>query len=613
MWKWIWPRVGPSPISQNTDSEMFDRSDYPYTETFVREAIQNTLDARLDPQSPAIIYFRFHRNNFQGVKPFLDGAIAFRRQAGVPVPPEWDRQSLNWLTIEDFNTKGLDGQLDDRLGSFWGYWLNFGLSNKDGHGRGGRGIGRVSFLIASRIQTVIGLTRRDADKLTAASGMTMLKPIRVDRGLRSTHAYLANAENADESIYDLHDSADFHNNLVAAFGMDGYGKPPHESGLALAIPYPHDDLTADGILASAIEHFAPAILSRSLTVRVDDRVLDSSTIESIATEVADRIRTDWIKEDVGRYVNLVCCGITETAELIDVDPVKGLMSLRNDDQAARLRQRLDNGETIIGKLRFDLERGATATKVTLTFVAAQTPEHCRPADRLFREGMSLPDVKASSPGEIDLLLLVDDGELATYLNFCEGKAHLDLLESKEVKAKLEEKGYHPPARVKRFVKALPHEIRSFLTSDITEPETDVFDTYFSIPDPDPAKKRGQGKQPDKSPDPPPPPPEPRVPAIRIKTLDDGFELEANPDFTEWPVNVSVTVAYADGSRNPSWVKDDFELGKLDLVANDCDYTIKDNKLTAKGCGGTCSISVKGFDNRRELETRIKVWRNAQDN
>lgn len=608
MWKWIWPRVGPSPVSQNTDSEMFDRQDYPYTETFVREAIQNTLDARLDQSLPAIISFQFHQKPLGEQRRFLQGAIDLRQSAGLDVPSEWRGGSVSWLTIEDFNTKGLDGDLNDRLGNFWGYWLNFGLSNKDGSGRGGRGIGRVTFLIASRMQAVIGLTRRIADGEVAASGMTLLRAMRSGGGLRSTHAYLAASENDEESIFNLHDDSEFHSGLVAAFGLSGYGQAPYESGLALAIPYPHEELTADGILASTIEHFAPAILNGSLTVRVDDRTLDSSSLDEIAKDVADHIHTDWMRDDVDRYLALLRKGISDGGETVEADFRAGLSALRDSEQADVLRQKLANGEIIVGNLSFDLTRASVTRKVILTFVAAETPEGRRPIDRLFREGMSLPDVKSSSPGEIDLLLLVDDNELATYLNFCEGKAHLDLLESKEVRAKLQEKGYRPLTGVKRFVKALPSDLRNYLTPDITEPEIDVFDAFFSVPDSDPNKRQGPGGKPDI--DPPPPPP-PRIPAMKVKQLEDGFRLEANPEFSEWPVNVSVTMAYADGSRNPSWSPYDFRPDELNTAANDCEYSYAKNKLTARDCGESFSIEVTGFGTTRELETRIKVWKNAQ--
>lgn len=611
MWKWIWPKVGSNPISQNTDSEMFDRTDYPYTETFVREAIQNTLDATRDESKPAVISFRFHNGPVSAIRPLLGGAMDLRAEAGLSVPSEWQTGQANWLTIEDFNTKGLDGELSDRLGNFWNYWLNFGLSNKDGHGRGGRGIGRVTFLIASRIQTVLGLTRRADDGLTAASGMVMLRAMqRAGAGLSATHAYLASAEDPERSIFELHNTDEFHEAITGNFSLTGYATEPNRTGLALVIPYPHAELTADGILASTIEHFAPAILDGSLQVRVNERVLDKASMNGIAVEVAQHIRTDWIRDDVGRYLELLRHAFTADAVVFTVNPGDKLGSRRDSAEAKKLQKTLAEGNSVVCEFRFPLIQGNTTHNVSLRAVAARTPDGRRPADRLFREGMSLPDVRANMPGETDVLILVDDIKLATYLNFCEGKAHLDLLESKEIRAKLEEKGYRPVTTVRRFVKFLPTEFRMFLTPDITEPELDVFDSFFALPDDQPGRRQGPGGRPDVVPPPPPPPPPPRIPAIRVRTLDDGFRIEANPEYDGWPVNVSVTIAYADGSRNPAWSEFDFRPSDLETEANDCEHSFVKNKLTAKNCGKDCSIIVTGFDNRRELDTRIKVWKHA---
>ncbi len=136
-WSWIWPNVGATPIYQGLDSEMFDRTDYPYSETFVREAIQNSLDARLDQAKPVRVNFSFHSEGFESRRPFLEQVIEHRKKAGLDVPPEWGNGTVRWLLVEDFNSKGLRGALTSRVSDFWNYWLNFGLSNKDGAGRGG--------------------------------------------------------------------------------------------------------------------------------------------------------------------------------------------------------------------------------------------------------------------------------------------------------------------------------------------------------------------------------------------------------------------------------------------------------------------------------------------
>lgn len=614
MKSWIWPKVGANPISQNTDSEMFDRADYPFTETFVREAIQNTLDAVLDESQPAVISFRFHQQGTASVMPFLKGAIDLRGHAGLTVPPEWTDGSATWLTIEDSNTHGLDGQLNDRLGNFWNYWLNFGISNKTGHGRGGRGIGRVTFLIASRIQAVLGITRRHDDGATAGSGMVLLRAMRgPDNILRSTHAYLAADEDAENSVFRLHSDPAFHQALISAFNLAGYEKEPDRTGLALVIPYPYPELTPDGILASAIEHFGPAILAGALVVRAGDQVLNASSIDEVSDRIAPLIRSEWIKEDIARYLRLLRAAMTATPIIVRADPKEKLGERRDSAEAQKIQQRLETGEPVVCEIQFPLTRKAETRMVSLRALAARTPDGRRPADRLYREGMSLPDVRSGIPGETDMIILVDDDALATYLNFCEGKAHLDLLGSKEIRAKLEQMGYRPPLDVRRFVKSLPNELRAFLTPDAAEPELDVFDSFFSLPDDQPGKRKAAGGKPDIAPPPPPPPPQPRIPAVRVRTLQDGFRLEANPEFTGWPVRVDITMAYADGSKKPAWSEFDFTSKDLSTQANDCDYVFRENKITAKNCGGDFSIEVTGFDVRREVDTRFKVMKHAQDN
>ncbi|MGO7087504.1 hypothetical protein AB9E14_07550 [Rhizobium leguminosarum] len=589
---------------------MFDRADYPYTETFVREAIQNTLDARLDVGRPAIIRFGFHQAALSSRRAFLEGAVKLREIADFPPVEDWQNGQINWVTIEDFNTRGLDGSLDDRLGNFWNYWLNFGVSNKDGAKRGGRGIGRVTFLIASRMQTVLALTRRVDDDVTAACGMTLLRTMRTEGVVRTTHAYLADNERDD--VFGLHVAGDFNNSLAAAFSLNGYKSAPTNSGLALIIPYPHADLTPEGILASAVEHFAPAILNGSLVVQVDDVTLDKGSIKDVGVSVAEKFHTRSIRDDVKRYLDLIAIGMSATSEL-KVDSKSGLAPLRDTGQIKAMQEACAAGKKIALNLSFSLKKNDVTLPVSLRAVLAKTPDDQLPIDRFFREGMSLPEVKSSMPGELDLVLLVDDENLATFLNLCEGKAHLDLLESKEVRAKLEKNGYHLPILLKRFIKGLPTELRALLTPDITQPEIDVFDAFFALPDDSSEKKKAKGAKADVNPPPPVPPPPPRLSPIVMETLPDGFRVAANPSYGDWPVNVSVTMAYADGTRNPAWSIYDFAPENLNSHTADCDANFSNNKLTARNCGPTFAVEVTGFDVLRELDTHIKVWKNAQNN
>ena len=609
MWKWIWPPVGAVPINQGLDTEMFDRSDYPYSETFVREAIQNTLDARRDVSKPAILNFRFHSGSLDRQRAFLEPLRQFRTKAHLGWPPEWDRNRITWMTVEDTNTSGLRGALNDRTGDFWNYWLNFGQSNKDGSGRGGRGIGRVTFLIASQIQTVLGYTKRYQDNRLAACGMSVLRAQKDGDDFLSTHAYLA--QEMQGSIYALHNSPEFLQGLSKAFQLDGY-QEEGASGFALVVPYPHEELQPAGILAAAIEHFAPAIMNDSLVVRVNDQSLTSKTIRDIAKDVSSSIRADSIRADVSRYIDLIEHALSDKLATLRVLNLKPPFEGQRDDEVVKALQLAILKSVPVGiKLEFPLRFDGKEVTVNLRAVAARAPADCQPIDRLFREGMSLPDVKSKMPGELDLVLLVDETHLATYLNFCEGKAHLDLLESKDTKTKLRDAGFETNFLVKRFVKSLPVELRLLLTPDVSEPDSTVFDEFFSISDEGKGKVLGRrkkkiGDRDDEEREFPPP----KIPAFLIETLPNGFRLRGNPKYSSWPVNVSVTMAYANGSRSLNWSEFDFRLGDLTIAKDACDLEMAKNKIQAKGCSAQTRLEVTGFDANRELDTRLKVWTHA---
>ena len=225
--------------------------------------------------------------------------------------------------------------------------------------------------------------------------------------------------------------------------------------------------------------------------------------------------------------------------------------------------------------------------------------------------MSLPDLKARNPGELDLVVMVEEVALAKYLNLCEGKAHLDITQSKEIKTKLEDNGYVPPYPVKNFVKSLPVELRSLLTPDITAPDSSVFDAFFSLPDDATDNEPRKKDRLEEPPPPPPPPPPPRISPLTIETLQDGFRVKANPKFSDWPVNVSLRIAYADGSRKPAWSELDFRPKDLKSEAEDCEFEFLKNTIQAKNCGPDCHIEVTGFDTNLELDTQIRFWKNAQ--
>jgi len=470
----------------------------------------------------------------------------------------------------------------------------------------------VTFLIASKLHAVLGLTRRLNDNAPAGCGMCVLKADQYDDTFRSTHAYLAAREQG--SIYDLHDSPEFHAGLEEAFNLTPYTQDPEVTGLSLVIPYPHDELDENGILAAAADHFAPAILNGTLVVEVGVDRLDEESMHTVAPCVKQHIKSKSVAEGVERYLELIDRAQSGSPVNIDLPNASAKISeFRDSESAVKLRSELASGSEAAFNVRFPMTKNGVKSLVRVMAVASATPYAKGPIDRLFREGMSLPDVKTRRPSDIDLILLVEDETLAQYLNFCEGKAHLDLLESKEVRTKLADAGFDG-LQVKRLVKSLPDALREFLTEESTEPDTSVWEAYFSIPDPASVKKKVPKNRED-DPDPPPPPPIPPVPppnvsAVIVETLADGFRLKSNPDYKKFPATVEAIVAYADGSSKPSWSEFDFRSKDLQVTAWHCTMEFTDNKLRVLDWSEESQIEVAGFDTRRELDTKIRTESNA---
>jgi hypothetical protein len=221
----------------------------------------------------------------------------------------------------------------------------------------------------------------------------------------------------------------------------------------------------------------------------------------------------------------------------------------------------------------------------------------------FRDGMYLPDVVARSSHGFDSLMLVDDPALSDYLNLCEGKAHLSLLETREVIEKLTSHGYQ--VSEKRLVANLPTTLRALFIPDTSRPDRSIFSGFFSVPsDQGPQRK----KRPKTNPNPEPTKPEPipkLVQAFAVTKITSGLRITANEEFTDWPSALRLTLAYADGSRKPKWSPYDFRLEKLSLSSTNCTiHKARGNMLIATDCNTDFTIDITGFDTNRELDARL---------
>ncbi len=607
--QWVWPGVGATPVNYGLDSEIFDSERFPHIQTFVREAIQNSLDARQDKTKPVVVRFKFHASELKGRGEFLSDLRVKKGACALRWPAEWDQGKFNWLVVEDSNSTGLNGELNKRTSDFWNYWLNFGISNKDGRGRGGRGIGRVTFLLASRINTVIGVTRRAMDGVVAACGMSVLRPMEYEDDFKCSYAYLA--QETSGNVFSLYDDPTFHSELAAAFKVPDY-LLKQENGFALIIPYPHESLNPKGIIAAAIEHFGPAIMGRLLVLEVDDVVVDAATIDSAAAAVKEFFSHESLKREPKRVLSLARSSLETPDFHIKVEnSSKKLLDCVTAETVEQIRKSFDEKGELHISLAVPVTRDGKVTTSDVRTAISKAPAGTVPADFFFREGMCLPDVVAKNPADVDVIVQSNEGELVAYLNFCEGKAHLDLLETKEVREKLREVGFEGDVTLKRFMKKLMSDLRALVLPDTSAPDSSTFSSFFSAPMTTATKtKKKKGKKNIVIDDLPPP----RVRVFLVEDLKDGFKIRSNPEYTGWPVTLRAEIAYADGSRSPMWSKHDFSLPSMQIVHSGSHKPeFSKNVVRCNDCSGAFSIEIRGFDSRRELVVNLTHTKKQEQN
>ncbi|MCI0653048.1 MAG: hypothetical protein L0Y39_01025, partial [Methylococcaceae bacterium] len=161
-----------------TQRDQFKNDEVDLSDTLVREAVQNSLDAR---RGDALVTVRFQYVNGENgpspefMKEIFEQYCPHARQSGIDLTEiGWNTPSA--LVIEDFGTSGLTERWDIKDGSnFCDFWRRHGASHKHGASRGRWGLGKLVYSSSSMLSAFFGLTVRDSDPVPLLMGQTVLR------------------------------------------------------------------------------------------------------------------------------------------------------------------------------------------------------------------------------------------------------------------------------------------------------------------------------------------------------------------------------------------------------------------------------------------------------
>ena len=614
--RWFLKKYEPDDTQRDSVSGEFFKNTR--LESVVREAIQNSLDARpKGSKNPAVV-----RIYYSGPEAAVDGgkyAAQFRGEtidkyysdgeSGLKNRPS-SSEKCEFLAIEDFNTTGLTGDVtkrptkdeleNDRVkGNYYNFFFRENRSDKAGAGAlGSWGAGKIMFMKASRLRTAFTLSVRD-DAVTPCflAGRAVLNSLTIGNDTYAPDYWFGVEEpsaNADEREMRKRPITD-------AAAVDAFAKLFHLTrgkslGTSVVIPYldvqDEDGETAfslENIVCAVVKNFLLAILDGELEVKVETGS-GGNVVEIIKGNVSAARKflpiepAAKVMQVTREHFDLAAKAFSpdlppaQSINLKHVSP--NLKPVWNDDifaglELKALKKILNAGEPLLFKIPLTVfEKDGTSKKThTDTFfvalVRSQAPKQFRTG--FYRVGLLIDDASSrSSFTGVVSLVKIENRDLAKLLVASEPPSHNQWDQG----AERVKNGYVAPSAPISFVKDAVGEILGRIEAADQEPDQNVLIGTFGIPiedeqEPQPPKPTPTPDNPAPTPEPPGPDPEPPAPPfipeefLRLDKLQSkiGFTISMKADRVSekgYPVKCPFRMGYAPFTKS-SWSPFDFKL------------------------------------------------------
>ena len=615
----------PSETNQDPFQGEFFDSESPIADRLVREAIQNSMDARVDRSARVLVRFAFSGERGALSPPvaseFLRG---LQRHLEVGAPPgspdnvaERFGHSMPFLTIEDFGTRGLTGDIArnserEEGNNFWGFFRSVGISPKTENEGGSWGLGKWVFPDASDISAFLGITQRAGEDALLLMGQAVLRTHTVEQEKFRPYGWFAAYSGDTEADWlpmPVDDDA-LVNGACSAFQLSRIRNGVAQSGLSVIVPFPDKELTPEAIARAVVTQYFMPIVNSELEVEIhhpdqQPTSINAGTISATASQIEPSDRDDESPASMESTVRLAQWAAT--ANLDDfIELGAPSTTLEMHDEA---KERYDSGMPLGFKLSIDTtlrEEGIRGNSEFL--VVVQKDDDLEQGHDYFVRGfLRVPKMDHIRQYHARALVLVDgQSDLGHMLRDAEGPAHMRW----EPNAKRVTQNWIGAADRVQRVRRVAGRILQALTA---RPSTlqrhalaDLFPSPRSSHDASGGPGHSQGSDP---PQPPSIPPGGQSPLRVIRTAN-GFRVDGNPGSTESPRGAwRMKIAYDVSRGNPfktfeSGAKNrlpDFTLfvgGELSVKGKGfTGQAIADNVLDFDVTADDFQVAVTGFDGR----------------
>jgi hypothetical protein len=613
--KWHFsPQPNDQVETEITQRDQFNNDDVDISETIVREAIQNSLDAGVDDPCRVKVTFSWVDQNDGLSKSFFKNLFDCQTKHALAAGLEVDSvdfENPTALVIEDFGTCGLTGSVNKwDNNNFCDFWRRHGKSHKTGKSRGRWGLGKLVYSQASQVGVFFGVTRRNPDNEIYLMGQTVLNLHTVDGIRYPPHAFFADVENEEDvglrMTVPLKDQE-----LVGQFASNFSLKRLDNPGLSVIIPFPNEAFNLAKMIEVAIGNYFYPLITGQLVLVFDDIEITAANVRELAKQYASNrfhqvdILFDFI-EDAYR---------AEQADRLELKPSwMDDRKLDEDDFDAEtleeIRDRFAKGELVGLYLPVVVKPKNSPDKPTGFSVYIKRPaELTRGFDLYVRGGLTLP--KEAKFGDRRALgaMIAEEETICAFLGDAENAAHTIWTTNTE---KLR-KNYRSSQALATVIKKSVIQLYDLLAEVTEEVDEDALQNFFWFEEPEEGKRKRKRKKPKK------PDPIPAIdrakPLIHLNKVEGGFTLTNTDDFTDdkLPHEVKVEIAYevAKGNAFKKYNPLDFKLGgrsEIKCTANTDNVEVissKHNIMELEIKKLPFRLSVRGFDSNRDLKINVR--------
>ncbi len=263
-----------------------------YNYSLAREIIQNSLDAKQEGSAdPVTVVFKleeFTKNQFPGYSELLEVLNACKEYyKSDNDTQEFIEKALQcigedtipFLKISDFNTKGLLGADDDKKGGWYNLVKSTGASSKSESQGGSFGIGKGAPFAASNLRVVFYSTLK-GDGFTKFQGIAELVSHEVNKDIKRGVGSFGRSQN---SLFNPKD-------IPEKF------RRKEKTGTDIFIAgYKNEKGWQRNLVQSVLRNFWYAISKKDLIVKIEDQEISSITLEKL---LVDNFLNEKFKDEV---------------------------------------------------------------------------------------------------------------------------------------------------------------------------------------------------------------------------------------------------------------------------------------------------------------------------